>query len=80
MLIFIPATLLNETIAGTFELDIYAVENVNQLNDIKPRTLLVGKTYFNFDYAAFSPNQNRLQPGSNNRFPYQIYPPYSSIV
>lgn len=65
--IFIPAATLAKTIAGTFELDVLAIEKVNKLNDVRPRTLLVGKTYFEFEYAAFSPNPESLQPGANNR-------------
>lgn len=66
--IFIPNVVTSTLIAGTFELDVWATEQPNQLNDVRPRVLLVGKTFFNLDYAAFSPDPESLQPGANPRW------------
>jgi len=78
--VFIPNASTDCLIAGSFELDIWAVERVSQLNDIKPRTLLVGKTYFDFQYAAFSPNPESLQGGLNRGTLKPSWPPFVSTT
>jgi hypothetical protein len=62
-IIFIPSSITDKILAGSFELDLWVVENVGNFNDIKPRTMLLGKTYFNLEYAAFSPHPETIENG-----------------
>lgn len=62
--IFIPSSITVNLLAGSFELDVWVVEKVNSLNDIKPRTILIGRTFLNVEYAAFSPNPESIETGA----------------
>jgi hypothetical protein len=65
--IFIPNSVTGTLLEGTYELDVWAVGLVNQAISIKPRTSILGKSYFNIEYAAFSPNPDSIETGAANK-------------